>query len=231
VQFGYKGKAVLKGIDLDVKRGEVVAFVGASGAGKTTLVNLIPRFYDVAGGSIEIGGVDIRDMTLTELRSHIALVTQDVFLFNESIKENIMAGSEAGDLSRVHSAITAAHASDFVARMPKGIETIVGERGSQLSGGERQRISIARALFKNAPILILDEATSSLDSESEKIVQAALDDLMEGRTTFIIAHRLSTIQKADRIIVLSDGKIIEQGNHGELLKAQGAYHRLHLAGI
>jgi subfamily B ATP-binding cassette protein MsbA len=181
----------------------------------------------VTGGGIEIEGVDIRDMTLSDLRSHIGLVTQDVFLFNESIRENIVAGEKIVDLSRVHDAINAAHAGDFVTRMPNGIETIVGERGSQLSGGERQRISIARALFKNTPVLILDEATSSLDSESEKIVQAALDELMSGRTTFVIAHRLSTIQKADRIIVLSDGKIIEQGNHRDLLEARGAYHRLH----
>ncbi len=227
VQFGYKGKPVLKGIDLTVRRGEVVALVGASGAGKTTLVNLLPRFYDVTDGGIEIGDVDVRHMTLADLRSHIGLVTQDVFLFNESIRENIVAGQKIVDLTRIHDAINAAHAGDFVERMPKGIDTIVGERGSQLSGGERQRISIARALFKNTPVLVLDEATSSLDSESEKIVQAALDELMTGRTTFVIAHRLSTIQKADRIIVLSDGKIIEQGNHSDLLAAQGAYHRLH----
>ena len=232
VRFAYKDKEVLKGINLNVKRGEVVAIVGSSGAGKTTLVNLLPRFYDVTAGEIFVGGVEIRNMKVHELRTHIGLVTQDVFLFNESIKENILAGAGATDAAvtaqAVNRAVEAAHAGDFVSRMPHGLNTIVGERGSQLSGGERQRISIARALFRNTPILILDEATSSLDSESESIVQAALDELMVGRTTFVIAHRLSTIQKASRILVLADGQIVEQGNHQELLKQQGAYHRLHL---
>jgi len=228
VHFGYKSKEVLHGVDLTVQRGEMVAIVGASGAGKTTLVNLIPRFYDVTKGSIKIDGTDIRDFAVADLRSHIGLVTQDVFLFNETIRENVMAGEAVAEESKIYEALQAAHASDFIEKLPTKIETLVGERGSQLSGGERQRISIARAIFKNTPILILDEATSSLDSESEKIVQKALDELMQGRTTFIIAHRLSTIQRADRIIVLNKGQVIEQGRHAELLaKDNGAYQRLH----
>lgn len=232
VHFSYKETPVLRGIDLKVKRGDVVAIVGASGAGKTTLVNLLPRFYDVTNGQIIVGGVEIRDMKVKDLRAHIGLVTQDVFLFNESIRDNVLGGT-TGEITKmadsVNRAIDAAHAGDFVSRLPHQLDTVVGERGSQLSGGERQRISIARALFRNTPVLILDEATSSLDSQSEKIVQTALDDLMVGRTTFVIAHRLSTIQKATRILVLSEGRIVEQGNHQELLIKQGAYHRLHIS--
>jgi subfamily B ATP-binding cassette protein MsbA len=227
VSFSYGSKIILDRISLNIKRGEVVAIVGASGAGKTTLVNLLPRFFDVSGGAVKIGGVDVRDMTLMNLRAHIGLVTQDVFLFNETIRENIVGSEKLVDDVRIEGALEAAHAATFIERFPDKMETIVGERGSKLSGGERQRVSIARALFKDAPILILDEATSSLDSQSEKIVQEALDELMKGRTTFVIAHRLSTIQKAHRIIVLSEGKIAEQGSHQELLGKQGLYHKLH----
>jgi subfamily B ATP-binding cassette protein MsbA len=236
VQFTYGNHPILRGINLTVRRGEVIAIVGASGAGKTTLVNLLPRFYDVQGGQVTIGGTDIRDFKVRDLRGHIGLVTQDVFLFNESIKANILASeggkSQSGkelmvNNQRVQEALEAAHAASFVNRLPAKTDTIVGDRGAKLSGGERQRISIARAVFKNAPILILDEATSSLDSQSEQEVQRALDELMQGRTTFVIAHRLSTIQKAHRIIVLSEGKIIEEGNHTELLQRQGAYQKLH----
>jgi ATP-binding cassette subfamily B protein/subfamily B ATP-binding cassette protein MsbA len=230
VHFSYGNKTILNGIDLKVKRGEVVAIVGSSGGGKTTLVNLIPRFYDVASGQILIGGVDIRDYKTKDLRSQIALVTQDVFLFNESIKDNILAGDvDQGESTeaQIQRSLSAANASSFVQRLNHGIESVVGDRGALLSGGERQRISIARALYKNTPILILDEATSALDSESEKTVQGALETLMKGRTTFVIAHRLSTIQKADRIIVLSEGKIVEEGRHDELLKKEGAYSHFH----
>jgi len=226
VQFSYGNHPILRGINLKVRRGEVVAIVGASGAGKTTLVNLLPRFYDVEGGQITVGGVDVKDMQVRDLRGHIGLVTQDVFLFNESIKDNILAGN-TGNEPDVKSALEAAHALAFVQNLPHKTETRVGDRGAKLSGGERQRISIARAVFKNAPVLILDEATSSLDSQSELDVQKALDELMRGRTTFVIAHRLSTIQKAHRIIVLSEGKIIEEGSHTELLTRQGAYQKLH----
>jgi subfamily B ATP-binding cassette protein MsbA len=227
VQFSYGSKNILNSLNLNVRRGEVVAIVGASGAGKTTMVNLLPRFYDVTEGSIKIGGVDIRNMPLKVLRAHIGLVTQDVFLFNETIRENVQGAEPTQYPQRVRDALKAAHAADFIDRFPEKIETIVGERGSKLSGGERQRVSIARALFKDAPLLILDEATSSLDSQSEKTVQEALDELMKGRTTFVIAHRLSTIQKAHRIIVLSEGKIVEQGSHQELLTQGGLYQKLH----
>ncbi len=227
VKFSYGNREVLNGVNLRVARGEVVAIVGSSGAGKTTLVNLLPRFYDITAGSIEIGGTDIRNMKLADLRKHIGLVSQDVFLFNEGIRDNIVAGQSSNDQERVFDAVQAAHAQEFVGKLPAKLGTIVGERGSKLSGGERQRISIARALYKNSPILILDEATSSLDSESEKTVQAALDELMKGRTTFVIAHRLSTIQKAHRIVVVSEGKIVEVGSHSELIIQKGIYHKLY----
>ncbi|MBK9293055.1 MAG: ABC transporter ATP-binding protein [Oligoflexia bacterium] len=227
VHFSYGNKEVLKGINLKVNRGEVLAIVGGSGGGKTTLVNLLPRFYDVTIGEILIDGVDVRDFSTQDLRANIGLVTQDVFLFNETIRENIIAGQVNYNPQKIKEALSAANAENFVQRLQNKEEAVVGDRGALLSGGERQRLSIARALFKNTPILILDEATSSLDSESEKLVQQALDQLMEGRTTFVIAHRLSTIQNADRIVVLSDGKIVEQGRHAELLQKQGTYFSLH----
>lgn len=226
VSFDYGDRQILKNIDLTVKRGELIAIVGSSGSGKTTLVNLLLRYFDPTAGNVEIGGIDIRDIRIKDLRSKIGLVTQEVFLFNESVKENILAGNP-DDPDNVKHALKAAYASDFVERFPKKLETHVGDRGARLSGGERQRISIARAIFKDSPILVLDEATSNLDSESEEIIQKALDVLLEGRTTLVIAHRLSTIQKADRIIVISDGKIIEEGTHNELVKSSGTYQRLY----
>lgn len=228
VRFRYdEGDEVLHGIDLDVPAGNVVAFVGPSGGGKSTLVNLIPRFFDVTAGSIRIDGVDIRDMTQKSLRHHIAYVTQQTFLFNESIRANIAYGMEGALEAEIVDAAKAAHAHDFILGLPGGYDAIVGEQGVKLSGGQRQRISIARAILKNAPILILDEATSALDSESEKEVQNALDNLMVGRTTFVIAHRLSTIRAADMIVTLVDGCVAEVGSHEALLAAEGAYARLY----
>lgn len=227
LHFSYGTKEILKGVNLKVNRGEVVAIVGSSGGGKTTLVNLIPRFYDVTSGQLCIGNTDVRDFNLQDLRSHIALVTQDVFLFNETIRENVAAGQNNPPENKIQNALGAANAAGFVTKLKDQDLSIVGDRGGLLSGGERQRISIARAVYKNTPILILDEATSSLDSESEKVVQEALEKLMVGRTTFVIAHRLSTVQKADRIVVLSDGKIIEEGRHEDLLTKQGAYFSFH----
>lgn len=227
VSFNYGGEWVLNGIDLKVRKGEVLAIVGSSGAGKTTFVNLIPRFYDVAEGVILIDGRDIRDFTLKSLRSQIAIVTQQVVLFNNTVKKNIAYGDPEMDMDKIVSAARAANAHEFISRLPNGYDTIIGEGGVRLSGGERQRVSIARAIFKNAPILVLDEATSSLDTESEFEVQKALTNLMEGRTTFVIAHRLSTVRNADRIIVLSGGVIKETGKHEELLSSGGEYSRLY----
>lgn len=227
VSFRYGEKTVLKEIDLKVKRGEVLAIVGSSGAGKTTMVNLIPRFYDVHGGAILFDGRDIRDLTLKSLRSLIAIVSQQVILFNDTIRENIAYGAVNAKDGEIIKAAKAANAHDYISRLPQGYDTRIGEGGVRLSGGERQRLSIARAIFKNAPILILDEATSSLDTESEHEVQKALVNLMEGRTTFVIAHRLSTVRNADRIIVLSNGSISEMGGHDELLSRGGEYARLY----
>ncbi|HAO92346.1 MAG: lipid A export permease/ATP-binding protein MsbA [Deltaproteobacteria bacterium GWC2_56_8] len=227
VAFNYGGEEVLKSIDLKVKKGEVIAIVGSSGAGKTTFVNLIPRFYDVSGGSILVDGTDIRDLTLKSLRSQTGIVSQQVILFNDTVKRNIAYGEKEMDDAGVVRAAKAANAHDFIMRLPEGYETVIGEGGVRLSGGERQRLSIARAIFKNAPVLILDEATSALDTESELEVQRAIANLMEGRTTFVIAHRLSTVRNADRIIVLSNGRIMEMGRHEELLGKGGEYSRLY----
>jgi subfamily B ATP-binding cassette protein MsbA len=227
ISFKYQDQMVLKDIDLEVKSSEIVALVGMSGGGKTTLANLIPRFYDVTEGAVAIDGQDIRDVTLKSLRNQIGIVTQDPILFNDTIRNNIAYGNLNASESEILAAAEAAYAYDFIQSFPDKFETIVGERGMRLSGGERQRICIARALLKNAPILILDEATSSLDSESELAVQEALENLMKGRTTFVIAHRLSTIRSANRIIVIVDGRVVEEGKHEDLLTLNGEYHKLY----
>jgi subfamily B ATP-binding cassette protein MsbA len=220
--------AILRNIDFEARAGEVLAIVGTSGAGKTTLVNLLPRFYDVSEGSIRVDGADIREVTLRSLRDQIGLVTQETVLFNDSVRANIAYGLDDVDEAKVESAARAAFAHDFILDLPRRYDTAIGERGSRLSGGQRQRIAIARALLKDPPILILDEATSALDAESERLVQAALANLMKGRTTLVIAHRLSTVRAADRIIVLDGGQIREVGRHDELLrKPGGLYSRLH----
>jgi subfamily B ATP-binding cassette protein MsbA len=228
VRFSYDGgDAVLDGISFQVGRGDVLAIVGSSGVGKSTLVNLLPRFHDASGGRITIDGKDIRDFRLDSLRKQIAVVTQDVILFDATVADNIAYGQPGASPDAVIQAARAALVDDFAANLPNGYNTRIGERGLRLSGGERQRISIARALLKNAPILILDEATSSLDAESEALVQQALQNLMEGRTTIVIAHRLSTVRRADRIIVLGGGRIKESGTHEELVLRRGLYWKLH----
>ena len=227
LSFKYEDELVLKNIDLTVKSGETIAIVGKSGGGKTTLVNLIPRFYDVSDGAIRIDGKDIRDMSIESLRSLTAIVTQQTYLFNDTVKSNIAYGNTSRPFEDVVRAARSAYAHDFIAGLPEAYETVIGESGVKLSGGQRQRIAIARALLKDAPILILDEATSSLDTQSEREVQNALDTLMKGRTSFVIAHRLSTIMNASRIVVLKDGRIIEQGRHDELLARGGEYKNLY----
>jgi subfamily B ATP-binding cassette protein MsbA len=206
----------------------MVAIVGRSGAGKTTLVNLLPRFFDVTGGSITIDGIDIRDLTLASLRSQIGIVTQETVLFDDSIAGNIAYGSSRATPEQIEAAARAAHAHDFIAAMPNGYRTMIGERGQRLSGGQRQRLAIARALLKDSPILILDEATSSLDAESEHLVQEALSNLMANRTSIVIAHRLSTVRRANLIVVIERGRVVESGRHDELLaRPGGAYARLY----
>ncbi|AKU90614.1 ABC transporter ATP-binding protein [Vulgatibacter incomptus] len=226
VSFRYGDRLVLDGVDLEVRRGEVVALVGPSGGGKSTLAGLLSRTADPCHGRITLDGIDLRDALLGSLREQIALVPQDVVLFDDTVRENVAYGVEASD-EKIRVALRAARALDFVERLPQGLDTRVGERGATLSGGQRQRLAIARALLKDAPILVLDEATSALDSESEREVQAALDELMKGRTALVIAHRLSTIRDADRICVVDAGRIVEEGRHEELLERAGAYRRLH----
>ena len=226
--FAYDGgPLILKGIDLKVPAGTVVALVGSSGAGKTTLVNLLPRFYGTTRGAVRIDGFDVKDVTLRSLREQMAIVTQETILFNDTIWNNLCYGRPNMPREKVIAAAHAALAHDFIMEMPRGYETIIGDRGQRLSGGQRQRLAIARALLKDAPILILDEATSELDSESEMLVQSALNNLMTGRTVFVIAHRLSTVRRADVIAVLDNGTIRESGTHEQLLVHNGTYARLY----
>lgn len=228
VSFSYDGeKKALDDFSLDVPAGRVVAIVGPSGAGKTTIANLLPRFYDATEGAITVDGIDVRDVTFQSLREQIGVVPQETMLFNATIKDNILYGRLDGTDEEVYAAAKAANALEFIERLPEGMDTLVGERGSSLSGGQRQRIAIARAILKNPKILILDEATSALDTESEKLVQEALERLMQGRTAFVIAHRLSTIKNADQIVVLREGKLVESGTHDELVAAGGLYQHLY----
>lgn len=227
VSFGYGEKLVLKDINLRICAGEMVALVGISGVGKSTMADLIPRFYDVTGGAVTMDNIDIRDLTLRTLRQQIGLVSQHTFLFNDTIRNNISYGDPERSMDDIMAAAKAAYAHDFIMSLPRGYDTNIGEMGLQLSGGQRQRLAIARALLKDAPILILDEATSALDAQSERSVQNALDNLMTRRTTVVVAHRLSTIRRADRIVVLVGGKIAEQGRHEELMARKQEYSRLY----
>jgi subfamily B ATP-binding cassette protein MsbA len=230
VSFSYEGsqRPVLSDISFTVRKGEVLAIVGASGAGKTTLVDLIPRFYEPTSGCVRLDDIDSRDITLESLRALMGIVSQETVIFNDSVRNNIAYGSGSRYTdTQIEAAARAANAHDFIRQLPRGYETPLGERGTRLSGGQRQRIAIARALLVDPPILILDEATSALDTESERLVQEAIDRLLEGRTVFVIAHRLSTIQHATEILVLDRGRIVERGTHDTLLALRGAYWRLH----
>jgi len=226
VQFKYEDELVLKDFSLNIQKGKTVALVGQSGSGKSTIANLLTRFYDVNAGSIAIDGTDIKDMDLHSLRSLMGLVTQDSILFNDTIKANIALGKLDATDDEIMEALKIANAYEFVKDLPNGIYTNIGDSGNKLSGGQKQRLSIARAVLKNPPIMILDEATSALDTESEKLVQIALENMMQNRTSIVIAHRLSTIQKADVIVVMQKGVIVEQGNHEELIALNGTYNKL-----
>ena len=226
INFGYAEENVLKNFSLEIPKGKTVALVGQSGSGKSTIANLLTRFYDVQEGTVKIDGIDIKDMTLESLRDLMGLVTQDSILFNDTIKNNIRLGKEDATDEEIIAALKVANAYEFVKDLPNGIETNIGDAGGKLSGGQKQRLSIARAVLKNPPIMILDEATSALDTESEKFVQVALENMMQNRTSIVIAHRLSTIQKADKIVVMQKGEIVEQGTHDELLALNGTYSKL-----
>jgi subfamily B ATP-binding cassette protein MsbA len=229
VNFEYiPNQLVLKNLNLEIPKNETLAIVGNSGGGKSTLVNLLPRFYDIKSGSIKIDGTDIRNFSLKSLRKNISMVFQDNFLYSGSIKENILMGNPEATIEELMGAIKSAHLQDMIQELPNGLDTELGERGLTLSGGQRQRVAIARAMLRNAPIVILDEATSALDNESEAIVQKAMDNLMQNRTVFIIAHRLSTIKNADRIAVINEGELVELGTHEELIqKENGQYKHLY----
>ncbi|WFB34665.1 ABC transporter ATP-binding protein [Kiritimatiellota bacterium B12222] len=227
VCFSYNDEQVLHNINLSIREGEKVALVGSSGSGKSTLVSLVPRFYDPSSGSVSINNTDLKDLTFKGLRNQIALVTQDTFLFNDTIAKNIGYGEDTIDMERILDAAKRANAHDFIEEMAEGYQTRVGERGGRLSGGQKQRLAIARAIYRDAPILILDEATNALDTESEHLVQSAINQVMEGRTSIAIAHRLSTIQHSDRILVMQEGRIVEEGNHQALLDQNGVYRRLY----
>jgi len=229
VSFRYEGHTLtaLNGVDLTICAGEMTAFVGSSGSGKTTLVSLLPRFYEPTAGQILIDGVDLRDCTLRSVRAQIGIVSQEVVLFDDTVMNNIRYGRSGASDDDILRAAQLAYADDFITRLPDGYRTLIGERGLKLSGGERQRLAIARAILRDPPILILDEATSALDTESERVVQLALVNLMQNRTTLVIAHRLSTVQNADRIVVMDRGRIMEIGSHEELLRRGGIYKRLH----
>jgi subfamily B ATP-binding cassette protein MsbA len=227
IQFAYGEKIALQDINLQIKSGQLIALVGASGSGKTTLSNLLLRFYDPQRGAVRIGGADIREFTTRELRNQIAVVTQETVLFNDTIRRNIELGRPGATNEEIIAAAKHAHAHQFISEKPEAYETVIGEKGVMLSGGQRQRLAIARAVLRNAPILILDEATNALDTESERAVQTALDELMKGRTTLCIAHRLSTILHADLIVVLDQGRIVETGKHDELVKRGGVYQKLY----
>jgi len=225
--YDLESGGVLRNINLEIKAGELVAIVGPTGAGKTTLVNLIPRFYDPTRGTVLIDGVDLREVSIKSLRNQLGIVTQETILFNDTVRANIAYGHQEANQKDIENAAKRAFAQDFIMKMPQGYETVIGDRGFRLSGGEKQRLAIARAILKNPPILILDEATSQLDSESERFVQEALDSLMTGRTVICIAHRLSTIKKASKIAVLEDGKIVGLNTHENLLKTCPLYQRLY----
>jgi len=228
VSFNYdNGEPILQGINFEVKAGDKIALVGKSGSGKTTLVNLLPRFYDYQSGSIYLDGIVIDDYKLTNLRQQFAYVGQNITLFNDTIRNNIAYGvlREVSE-EKIIAAAKAAYAFEFIEQMTEGLDTVIGENGIMLSGGQKQRLAIARAILADTPILILDEATSALDTQSERFIQAALDELLEGRTTFMIAHRLSTIEKADKILVMAGGRIVESGTHQSLLKSNGVYTKL-----